>query len=134
MGEGRFSGRMRSMPAAVRREVAQAMFAAGDVIRVAAQISITEGAVSGKRHEPSTPGQPPNNDTGDLANGIETRQVAPLNVEIASTAGHSEALEYGTSKMAARPFMRPAANANRLKVNRMLSRAARRAVRRHMGI
>lgn len=81
---------------------------AGERVQVEAQISITTGSVSGKAHIPSAPGQPPNQDTGVLAGNIETTQPSPLVVEVSSNAPYSSALEFGTSRMAARPFMAPA--------------------------
>lgn len=109
------------------------MYAAGELLAVEAQISITEGAVSGKNHVPSAPGRAPNADTHHLANNIEVIQVEPLKVLVTSRAKYSAALEFGTSKMAARPFMQPAATKTRPEINRRIGRAARRAVRRHFG-
>jgi phage gpG-like protein len=82
------------------RRVGQALFAGGELIQVHAQISITSGAVSGNGHVPSQPGEPPNNDTGVLANNIETVQVAPLVVEVSSNAPYAAALEYGSERKA----------------------------------
>lgn len=92
----------------VEREVGSALFAAGNLIQVEAQISITTGAVSGAQHVPSKPGEPPKADTHRLADNIETLQVKPLVVEVSSNAPYSADLEWGTSKMGERPFMRPA--------------------------
>ncbi len=110
-----------------RQRLGQALFAAGELIQVEAQLSITRGAVSGKGHVPSRPGEPPNADTHTLANNIETVQAAPLRVEVTSRAPYSAALEFGTSKMAERPFMRPAANAKRKEVVALVRRAMRKA-------
>ncbi len=107
------------------------MFAAGELVAVTAQISITEGAVSGKNHVASRPGEAPNNDTADLANSIQVIQTGRLKVQIIADAPHAVPLELGTSRMAARPFMKPAATVCRPKVNQMLSRAARTGVRKH---
>jgi HK97 gp10 family phage protein len=103
------SRRLRGLAGeAMIRKVGSALFAGGQLIQVEAQLSITNGAVSGKGHVPSRPGEPPKNDTGILANNIETVLVAPLKVEVSSNAPYAAALEYGTSKMAERPYMRPA--------------------------
>lgn len=109
-------------PEMVRR-VGAALFAGGQGIQVEAQISITNGAVSGKGHVPSRPGEPPNQDTGVLGNNIETVQVAPLRVEVSSNAQYAAALEYGTSKMAERPYMRPAVAKQRGEVVALVRRA-----------
>lgn len=103
--------------------VGQALFVGGDMIKADAQHSITEGAVSGKHHVPSAPGEPPNEDTGHLRTEIEVTQTGPLRVEVSSNARYSAALEFGTSKMAARPFMGPAARRNREKVVALVDKA-----------
>lgn len=118
------------MTAETAREVSQALFAGGEAIAVEAQISITAGAVSGKKHVASAPGEAPNQDTGVLGNNIETIQKSRFKVEVSSNAPYSADLEFGTSKMEARPFMAPAANAKRSDVERLVDRAVKRGIRR----
>lgn len=115
---------------AMEREVGAGLFAAGERIQVEAQTGITTGAVSEGKHQPSKPGEYPNQDTGVLANNIETTQVAPLVVEVSSNAPYSAALEFGTSKMAARPFMRPSRDAKRKEAEQLVRRAVARVVKR----
>lgn len=86
---------------------------AGDLIGTYAQKLITTGAQSGKGHVVSAPNTPPNNEFGDLANGFEVLQPSPLEVVVQATAAHSVPLEFGTSKMASRPFFRPAREAKK---------------------
>lgn len=139
------------------RDVGKALFAAGEMIQREAQISITTGAVSGKKHQPSKLGEPPNNDTGVLANNIETTQVAPLVVEVSSNAPYAAAqefgserkagkaarsfseksgkqgpvqIEFGDSKTAARPYMAPARDAKRTEVTQLVRQAVNRAIRK----
>lgn len=121
---------LRTVNAHAIPEVTKALFAAGEMIQVEAQISITAGAVSGKNHVPSKPGEPPNNDTGVLANNIETNKVRLLVVEVSSNAPYSKDLEFGTSRVAARPFMAPAANKKRDAAKKLVDKAVKRAVRR----
>lgn len=111
------------------REVGKALFVAGNVIQVEAQISITQGAISGKGHVPSQPGEPPKNDTGVLANNIETAMTGPLKVEVSSNAPHSVPLEVGSSKMAARPFMGPAAARKRAEATALVRQAVDKVIR-----
>lgn len=114
----------------MERTVGKALFAAGEMIQVEAQISITTGSVSGKYHVPSAPGEPPNQDTGVLANNIETVQKEPLLVEVSSNAPYSAPLEYGSSKVAARPFMRPARDRKRKEVEQLIRRAVATVIKR----
>jgi len=120
--------RLRKLEKDTTRFVGKALFAGGESIQVEAQLSITQGAVSGKNHVPSKPGEPPNQDTGVLSGNIETVQKAPLLVEV-SSSGYSAYLEFGTSKMAARPFMRPARDKKRAEVVALVERAVSQAVR-----
>ena len=149
---------------AMIREVGQALFVGGQRIAVEAQLSITNGAVSGAKHVASLPGEPPNNDTGVLANNIETVQIAPLIVEVSSNAPYAGALEggserkagvtsrnfsgkvspygpqkvkqgpvkveFGDSKTAARPYMRPARDKKRKEVEQLVRGAVARVVKR----
>jgi HK97 gp10 family phage protein len=108
---------------AAQREIGKALFAGGQAIAVEAQLSITRGAVSGRNHVPSKPGEAPKNDTGFLAGFIEANMAEPLVAEVGSLAPHSAPLEFGTSKMAARPFMRPAREKMRGEVSEMVRRA-----------
>lgn len=103
--------------------IGQALFVGGNLVQTEAQISITSGAVSGRNHVPSAPGQPPNQDTGVLSNNIETVQERPLKVVVSSNAPYSAALELGTSKMEARPFMGPAIQAKKDEVIALIARA-----------
>lgn len=113
-GMDRHLGRVRGMTGqqAVRR-IGAALFAGGSLIETDAAISITNGAISGRNHVPSRPGEPPNADTHLLDRSIETALVEPLKVHVTANAPYAAALEFGTSKMAERPYMRPATEKNR---------------------
>lgn len=105
--------------------IGRALFAAGERIQVAAQISITEGAVSGKNHAPSAPGSPPNADTHHLSDNIRTDQQEgnPLKVLVSSNAEYAAAQEFGTSRLPERPYMRPAAAQEREATVQAIARA-----------
>lgn len=81
---------------------------AADAVKAEAQNSITRGAVSGAGHVPSAPGQPPNEDSGFLRSKISVARTGLLSAEIRSEAEYAAALEFGSSKVAARPYLRPA--------------------------
>ena len=87
------------------------------LIRGEAIKSIQSGAKSGivyekynprRTHRASAPGQAPASDTGNLVSKITVRQDGQNKTNVESNAHYSAFLEYGTSKMEARPFMLPA--------------------------
>jgi HK97 gp10 family phage protein len=111
------------------RQIGAALYAAGQEIEIDAALSITNGSVSGKNHVPSAPGEPPNADTHRLDRSIETNQVGPLHVEVSANAPYAVPLEFGTSKMAARPFMAPAAARKRKEVTALVRAAVAKIAR-----
>ena len=57
----------------------------------------------------SSPGEPPGVDTGTLKNSINARQTGEFEMTVSAGTDYAADLEYGTVKMAARPFFEPAA-------------------------
>ena len=113
-GRDKHMKRLKSLEDGVGDAANKALRVIAQKIRADAKRSITAGSVSGKNHLPSKPGEPPNNDTGTLAAGlVDETFPAQLRAEVRAEAAYSSALEFGTSKMAARPFMRAARDANR---------------------
>lgn len=123
------SQRLRKMVREAAPATARALYSAGQLIELDAERSITAGSVSGANHVPSAPGQPPNADTRFLDSNIETEIGGPGLVTVTSKANYSAALEFGTSKMAARPFMRPATERNRAKVVELVGDAVNITIR-----
>lgn len=82
-------------------------------------------AGNGYIHVASAPGDAPNTDSGDLANniGVDPRG---LGFEVISGMAYSADLEFGTMRMAARPFMVPASEKSRGKVAKVLQGAINR--------
>lgn len=61
-------------------------------------------------HTASAPGQPPAPDSGDLRDSIDGEVVRGMGgptVEVGTDKEYGPYLEYGTSKMLARPWLRP---------------------------
>lgn len=108
----------------------RAIYDAGEVVRADAQQSIRDGAISGSEHVPSAPGQPPNADTHNLDLSIDVRMSETRKtVKVIAMAEYAAALEFGTSKIAARPFMRPALQRNRNRLVYGVAQAVRDQVR-----
>jgi len=77
--------------------------------------SITNGAKTGLiytrrglKHRSSAPGQAPANDTGKLVGSISTKSRKKGIVEVVIGALYAMPLEFGNSRMKARPFIIPA--------------------------
>ena len=67
----------------------------------------------GAIHRASAPGEAPAVDTGNLWNSIQIDFPDELRAEVGVGAPYAPFLEYGTSKMAPRPFFWPAVDAVR---------------------
>jgi len=100
----------------------------GQLIRGEAIRSIQSGAKSGKTykrynptrtHKASAPGEAPASDTGFLVSNIRVKDQKDL-VQVRSEASYSKFLEYGTSKMLARPFLFPAMEKSKPKIAQVI--------------
>ena len=80
-----------------------------------------------RSHQASAPDMPPATDTGFLGQNIsmnvKTRSDGAVVAQIVSAAPYSKALEYGTTEIHQRPFMRPALTKNRRNINRKFRNA-----------
>ena len=128
-----FESRLKSQDKGVHRNVVGVINNIAVNIRNTAVKSILQNARAGgdsTRYNPkrtirvSKAGDPPASDTGYLASQIVVKIDADqLGADIISNADYSEALEFGTLKMAARPFMQPAAEDSRKKYEQKLTKA-----------
>ena len=88
----------------------------------------SKGRTYGK-HTASVAGNPPNSDTGFLASNIfMVLDADKFGGSVESRADYSGFLEFGTSKMGARPYLQPALEENRPKIIRMFARLRSRGV------
>lgn len=123
----KFHAKLDDLSAQGRRLISQAVYAGADIIATEAALSITRGSISGKGHIPSKPGEPPNADTRQLDRSIAVRQVGELKAEIVVSAPYAADLEFGTSRMAARPFLQPAIDRKQAEVVQTFFRAIQKA-------
>lgn len=123
--------RLRKLAGAdLERMVGAVLYEGADRIKAEAQRSITAGSVSGKNHVASAPGEAPNNDTGTLKNNISAKLTGPFTAEVRSEAPHAADLEFSTSRMAARPYMRPARDKSAPAIQERLSDQLAKLVQR----
>jgi len=81
-------------------------------------------------HIASKPGDAPNKDNGDLIKYLKVSKVKGntrkgYSAYVKSLAPYSMDLEYGTNRMAARPFLRPALAKNAPKIEKLIFNAVR---------
>ena len=108
---------------------------AGNLVRNTAVNSINQGAKSGvtyekynprRTHKASAAGEPPATDTGYLVSNIFVNvDTDGLGASVESRAEYSSFLEFGTSKMGARPFMQPALEENKPRIRRLAKQMVR---------
>lgn len=100
----------------VRKAAMRGVIRGTEDVRTEADSLMNESPRSGRvytrrgvSHRASAPGEPPAPDTGRLRQSLRTEYNRELlmGTAIASTA-YAESLEFGTSRIAPRPFMRPA--------------------------
>ena len=133
-GAKRHADRLKYLgSAATEKLITQALFVGASTIAVENQRLITTGAVSGKNHVPSNPGGPPNNDTGVLKGNIEAFRHGKLRARVVSSAPYAAALEFGSSKVAARPSTRVARDNKKKEVVNLVEKAMGQAVRNSRG-
>ena len=93
------------------KATAAARLRTAHLIRNNAIEKIMREAKSGRRygnHVASAPGQAPASDSGRLVQGITVRDDPGRNVTlVVASADYSSTLEFGNSKIAPRPFLRP---------------------------
>lgn len=102
---------------AVRKGVVTGLVRGTEAVREDATSRILSGPKTGRvygRHQASAPGESPASDTGALVNSITTSvDQAALTGNVNFGTGYSAFLEYGTSRMAPRPYARVSVIAKR---------------------
>lgn len=109
MSNFKFKADLEKLWGAVDKASRKVLVRQGAIVEREAKRLVSQGG--GKAHVPSKPGKPPHVQTGvlrsSIAFAIDTAAFEPT-VLVGPTAKYGKYLEFGTRKMAARPFMRPA--------------------------
>lgn len=66
-----------------------------------------------RTHQASAPGDPPAVNTGRLRQSITALKISPGHWRVGTNVEYAIVLEFGSRRMAPRPFMRPAADRER---------------------
>jgi len=134
VGANVHANRLRRMRNAqyMQRELVKELMVEGEEIRKEIQDSIRAGGIPSPNHVPSAPGQPPNADTHNLDLSIDVRvprASGRTSLVVIAQAEYAAALEFGTSRIAERPFMRPVFARRKDSVIQGMVRALRSTVR-----
>lgn len=107
------------------------------LIRGEAIKSIQTGPKSGRvyekynprrTHKASAPGEAPASDTGNLVSQIRVKEENKDLIKVESNATYSSFLEFGTSKMLARPFLFPATERSRPKITQAVFNTVKKEI------
>lgn len=82
----------------------------------------------GKTHTASKPGDPPARDSSDLINRIFHRVDDPQTVRVGSDMMYAGFLEEGTGKMEARPYLEPAIEQEKDRIDNLVERFIEEAI------
>jgi HK97 gp10 family phage protein len=127
---------MESMAKKYGQEVAKATVAGGYKVRATAIKSIqaksageevTRYRLGGNAysHTASKEGDAPNTDTGALARSVAV-EIRPDGVFVGSSVKYAAWLEFGTSRMAERPWLNPALERNRRDIQKAIAAAIKK--------
>jgi len=116
--------------------ISDAAFAGGQLVRSTAIRSIQSTSDGGEvtryrvgggayPHTASAEGDAPNTDTGRLVSSIQV-DVTPTEVFVGSTLEYAGWLEFGTTRMAERPWLNPALESNRRNIERLFQTGVNR--------
>jgi len=122
----------------VAKELNAGVYSAAQRVVTEAKRSILSGQKTGRlykrrsvAHRASAPGEAPASDTGRLVNSTHAEAAAPgeaLAISGSSNVKYAALLEFGTSKIAPRPFMFPALEKSKAWIAKRLQDALRRGL------
>jgi hypothetical protein len=111
-------GKLDRLTPEVQAAAKQGLFAVAQIAANDAKLRVARGPKTGRiykrgkiAHQASAPGEAPATDLGKLLGSIRGELAnEPLTANLVASVDYAIHLEFGTSKMAPRPFMRPAAD------------------------
>lgn len=116
-------------------QLGRAVMAGAFVLETKIKVSMSASSHSGKMyagHRASAPGETPAVDTGNLVNSIKSELVSSSDTDAWANVGtgveYAEYLEFGTSRMESRPYMRPAYDENVEQITETVKTWAKRQI------
>ena len=118
------------------KAVADALVVSGQMVRTTAVKSIQTSS-SGETvtryrsgggsytHVTSAPNSAPNTDTGRLVSSVAV-EIQKADVYVGSGLSYAPYLEFGTTNMTQRPWLNPALEQNRRRINKLISDAVKK--------
>ncbi len=137
-GVGEATKALEKVKEDLEKDMKEILLGGGQLIRGEAVRSIQQGSKSGKTykrynptrtHKASAPGEAPASDIGFLVSNIRVKEQKDV-VQVRSEASYSKFLEYGTSKMLARPFLFPAFEKSKPKIAEVIFRKIKQSLDR----
>jgi len=142
-GLDRIENATQAVRDSVAAEIAKALYASAKQVETEAKKSILSGQKTGRiykrgsvTHRASAPGESPASDTGRLVNSITANPAVDGEATVVAGRGsvkYAAMLEFGTSKIAARPFMVPAMEKSKAWIQERLNKAVRIAAAKSVG-
>jgi HK97 gp10 family phage protein len=132
----RLIGKLNALPMKARGGIGKALAVSVMELDAIAKQRISGGTRSGRvykrrsvAHTASAPGEYPKSDTGQLVASLFFK-VAPDNLRawFGTKLNYGKYLEYGTSRMKARPWLRPTFRALEGKISERVARAVKQAM------
>jgi len=115
-----------------KEDVQKAVITGALIVEGEAKKSIQQSSGTGRtygNHTASSPGNAPRTDTGRLVSSIAT-EPGDLEAKVGTGLDYGKYLEFGTSVMAARPWLFPALERNKKKINKLIADAVKAALRK----
>ena len=140
-GLDRMAGKSRLLSKIATEEISKALLASAQAVEKEAKQSILSGGKTGRTyrrgnvtHRASAPGEAPASDTGRLVNSINSSltgsSLTAVTVAGRGTVKYAAVLEFGTSRIAPRPFLFPALERTKPFIRRRFDKALDRAIDR----
>lgn len=121
VGAKELSAALKKLGPEVTEKLRKLNITIGAKVHRSAVDSIQRGSKTGRTytrrgisHHASAPGEAPATDTGRLASSVKmVVDETTTNVAVGTSVGYGKDLEFGTSKMEARPWLFPALESNK---------------------